>query len=453
MEYVASGSNYMFAIAKELYDDSHGPNKARDFFKQAIKVADRPHHRMSVLFNAYQEQGHGEKLFEYYHDDFYKIHADSGGLQVVSTGKTITPELKKEIYDVQAKWSDVGMCFDEIPVIAVGNSITNMNARVFDSENFDRKAKETGQNVVEQINAFKSRESQCKPYLILQGNDLTTYKRWCELAMSEIPEEDHDYIGGVAIGFAGLGYGELESIKAAFYLTQLPYKFKSAHLLGIGSVKRLFPTIAFRSADKYDFPISYDSTSQTSGPNWGNYYVDDRLGSVSIQRSNTGKDRVENELVYNDIKKNLPFFPLTFDEYHEGISRYGMNEYGDDIEKKWMRIIAWQGHIISSIINFSNLFDSLVDDWSIAKQFMTDNEVMSYTALRSVSTEAEFNKWLKLFGKNFQSKPVKAKQAKERSLARDGAAPTDPKLEKTKKAKKKKAKEIAANSITLGDWI
>lgn len=462
MEYVASGTNYLFMTHKELYTQEHGENRAFKFMKEACEHLNRDHHKLSFLFNAYQEQKHGPLIADNFSDVIHGVHADSGGLQIISLGREITPELKDEVYRTQAANATVGMSFDEIPVKAAKASITDMSGRMFDVDNYEEKARETGRNLARQIQIFKETGTECRPFAIMQGNCLHTYQRWCELVIEQVPEEDRDYIGGVAMGFAGLGYGELEGIKAAYYVTQLPFKFKAVHFLGVGSIKRLFPVIALRSNGKYDgLHLSYDSTSQTSGPNWGNYYVDDSLGSMNIYRDNTGKFRENNLWIYNDIKKNLPMFDLTFDEYIEGISRYGLSEYDEPdaggIQKKWIRLISWQAHILSSIMNFSNMFDDLSNDFSKAKTYMSDNEIQAYSALRHVDTPTQFDKWLTTFSKMFQSKGVPRSDKETKGsidISETGKGHTfDPKIAEAKKRRNKAKKTIEQQTPGLNNFF
>ena len=79
-------------------------------------VTDVHSHKFSMLYNGHTESSFGDR-FTAYKDHVHEIHADSGGLQIVTQGMTITDELKDKVYENQAEWADVGMCFDEIPVI------------------------------------------------------------------------------------------------------------------------------------------------------------------------------------------------------------------------------------------------------------------------------------------------------------------------------------------------
>ena len=91
-----------------------------------------------------------------YKDHVHEIHADSGGLQIVTQGMVITDELKDKVYENQAEWADVGMCFDEIPVILTGDRSdrNDTKARFFDFENYEELARKTGRNVKRQLEIF-----------------------------------------------------------------------------------------------------------------------------------------------------------------------------------------------------------------------------------------------------------------------------------------------------------
>ena len=102
------------------------------------------------MYNAYTEKRPGEWMGEHYRSLVHSIHADSGGLQMITLGRTITNELKEEVYDSQARNSDIAMCFDVIPVrtLDAGRSDRlDLNNRRFDRTDLERCARETGRNL------------------------------------------------------------------------------------------------------------------------------------------------------------------------------------------------------------------------------------------------------------------------------------------------------------------
>ena len=242
LDYVVSGTSYMRLSNPRIATN----DTTVEIVKMLINklVQDKHNHKFSMLYNGHTEAGFGER-FQAYRESINDIHVDSGGLQIITQGMTITDELKKEVYRNQAKWGDVGMCFDEIPVVLTGDRSdrNDVKGRFFDKENYEEKARQTGQNIKQQLEIFDEEKSECKPFHILQGNCVDTYIRWFECLLEEIPTEWHDRLGGIAVGAAGLGTGPLEDVKRAFIAAQIktmwPQDTMKLHVLGVGSIRRM----------------------------------------------------------------------------------------------------------------------------------------------------------------------------------------------------------------------
>ena len=142
LEYVVSGTSYMRLSNPGIAFDSTNTSIVNMLLD---KLCNDFSHKISLLYNAHTEHAFGER-FVAYKDNVHEIHADSGGLQMVTLGLDITDDLKEKVYRNQAKWADVGMCFDEIPVkVADGRSERNdTKGRSFDRENFEDYARKTG---------------------------------------------------------------------------------------------------------------------------------------------------------------------------------------------------------------------------------------------------------------------------------------------------------------------
>ena len=106
LEYVVSGTSYMRMSNPQVSQVPERVEMVRDLFGKMVHG--HKSHTFSALYNAYQESSFG-KRFQPYSGSIKNIHADSGGLQIVTLGKTITDELKDKIYENQAKSADVGM--------------------------------------------------------------------------------------------------------------------------------------------------------------------------------------------------------------------------------------------------------------------------------------------------------------------------------------------------------
>ena len=155
LEYVASGIAHTRLINNELAVD---PDSIKDIQTRISATQNRYNHNVSFLFNGYTEERLGAKIYEYLRDSLHNIYADSGGLQMITLGHVVTEELKKQVYDVQSRYSSVALSFDEIPLIVTAHRSTfhDTKSRYFDKRILDEKAKQSGQNLLAQINFFNA---------------------------------------------------------------------------------------------------------------------------------------------------------------------------------------------------------------------------------------------------------------------------------------------------------
>ena len=148
LEYVASGTSFM-QLAK-LKEHPEAAAVVNNMFADIF--GDQPGHTFSILYNAWAESSYGEKL-SVLKPSIHNLHADSGGLQMVTLAHKLPKgtnmnTLREEVYHNQAEWADVGMCFDEIPVVTTGASDRNDTSnRYFDRENRHKYAQQTADNV------------------------------------------------------------------------------------------------------------------------------------------------------------------------------------------------------------------------------------------------------------------------------------------------------------------
>lgn len=299
--YIASGPSFL-TFNQKRWDQS----TADVIGPMITSVVQNQHsHTFGMLFNAYIEQGYGPKI-QMLRPYLSEVHADSGGLQVVTQGIPVTSELKLGVYDCQGKYADVGMSFDEIPIKTASGGTsgkTETKNRYFDRDNFEQQAKLTGQNVLAQIEHYEKIGSECKAYPVIHGNCMSTYQRWSEIILQQVPKSLHPRIGGVAMGSAALGMGTLEDIKRAFYIRQLPFDQSNIHMhvLGVGSLKRMLPYMLFTQSGYYDgLSLSYDSTTHTMGVERGMYYEDGKM---------KGLGRLLNHNYHETYERLLALYP------------------------------------------------------------------------------------------------------------------------------------------------
>jgi len=284
--------------------------KTVEWVNSVIKKMNNDLYQTGFLYNAYTERNIGQLIDKFYKDSLCDVHADSGGLQMITRGHTVTEEMKDRIYNHQAKYSTIAMSFDEIPVTS-GNGVTDFSNRRFNRHLVEEKAAASGKNLLRQLEVFAKCKTKAKPLLIAQGNCLDTYRTWVDVVQQQIPTELLDMLGGIAMAGASMGNGDLENIRTAFYFTQLNLKFdcKQVHLLGVGSLSRLLPTLVFMRNGLYkNLVISLDSTTHTS--------------QVSLRKFNTENDiiflgRFYDPISYKKLYEYYKFFDVTFDDPYE----------------------------------------------------------------------------------------------------------------------------------------
>ena len=343
-----------------------------------------------------------------YKDSVAEIMSDSGGLQLITQGKTITPKIKKEVYTTQGTYSDTCLSFDEIPLSFSGDSSgrNDVSNRWFDPERFRECAEKSGRNVAEQIQTFIDMKSESKPIFIVQGNDYDTYMRWAEYGLSQIPKEHHKLIEGFAMAGACLGTGTLEDIKRAFYFTQLPIDTKRLHLLGVGSIKRIAPFLIFSQNGLYkDLEISYDSTTHSSGIVMGRSYLNNKICFFTKEFDNSY------HILYNAFK-NTTYFPeeLTLELFYEILnspSKGFKEKYGSRV----LFIKTFIGFLSFTIANFiSHIEQCFVNPKEVIKLTKKSKERNVFNSLYQIRNYDDFLSWERNIGKSVKSRKISGRK-------------------------------------------
>lgn len=402
LTYIASGCSYTRFNLKANESNPATVTWIRNAF---TKMQKDQNHTFGTLYNAWTEQDFGPIFKDNYKDVLECIQADSGGLQIVTQGKTITPEMMDSVFDNQGKYSSMAMSFDEIPLSFSGAKSTRLDLsnRWFDEHKFEECAKQTGRNVFRQIQKFIDMKSESRPIFITQGNCYETYMQWTELAMKEIPQEYHKYIGGVAMGAAALGHGMLEDIQRAFFYTQLPIDLESnhLHLLAVGSVFRLVPNIIFLKSGLYkDMHLTYDSTSHTCAATMGRFYQNKRAFYFPRQF-----DKVLYTKIYDDIKSKFDF-DMTIDEFHEAMNAKS-STYMEKHGNIHNFVIAQMGITLATIQNFKDHVDlCMTNEKELLSQVDSRDNPAFIKTLYKIKTKDDFDAWMRDVGKYMASHSV-----------------------------------------------
>jgi hypothetical protein len=417
-EYVASGLSFLRVRFKE----SHSGTTAARLNDIWALLRGKHNHEFSFLYNAFIEKEFGEFFKGVYRGKgVNQIYADSGGLQMITLGKTITPQLKQEVYNNQGSYSDCAMSFDEIPVSlkSTRSSRSDTSSKYFDREKFEWCARESGKNIRDQIETFLKMKSEARPFFIAQGNDLESYVRWTELALEEIPKELHERIGGVALGAVALGTGTLEDCKRAFYYTQLPLSQKTHHfhLLGVGSVSRLLPVIAMQNHSVYQGTlISYDSTTHTSGVQMGRYYGPDfqwitpgrlfRDDEGKYQTENGGQGAEDYKFINADVRKYVKDYIVDDDFFMEAMN-VPVRAYQKLHNGNYMPPLeAFSAYFVGSTMNFIRHVDAVTQDFTLAHGLVDETTYSAINDMRNVKTKQDFEHWLRHAGTSLDSTPI-----------------------------------------------
>lgn len=406
-----SGLSFTRITYPDFYGNKECSSLVDDFFGAANTSFEN--HRFSVLFNAYTEKTYGAIIQENYRKNLHNVHADSGGLQIITQGKTVTPAIQDDIYKVQAQYSDIGMCFDEIPLKTTGSKSKrgDTSNRFFDRDNLKEYAKKTGINVKRQIEVYLEGKSSCMPFLIVHGNDVETALTWTDTLLEQIPYDQHKYIGGIAMGGGSFGNGEKEALLRAVIAghilsTRDDIVHKQIHFLGLGSLKNAFSFISMMKSGMYkpDWHISYDSTTHSSGHHFGQY-IDKNGKSIGITRSYT----YDYQRILNDIRSNVvPDYPdVSTDEFFQILNM----SYGQFTELKTMEpkkfLWANMACCMSSATNFMRKIDQYVDNFDSFLEEQIDSKRQSlYMSIANIKTLDDFYKWDKNVGRYLPSKKI-----------------------------------------------
>ncbi len=405
-----SGCSYSRITFAESYEDEGCKEFINNCFKNLSNAGEN--HKFSMLFNAWTEQGFG-KIFQNYKDSIYEIMADSGGLQIITQGLKVTDKIKNEVYDIQGKYANVGLSFDEIPLSFSGekSSRNDIKDRWFEPDRFVECAKLTGRNVKNQIQSFLDMKTKTKPIYIVQGNDYDTYMRWAEIGLKEIPKEHHKYISGFAMAGPCLGTGALEDIKRAFYFTQLPINTRRLHLLGVGSVKRIAPFLIFSQSGLYNnLDISYDSTTHSSGVVMGRTYLNEKTQLFGREMNDVY------EMIYKSIQKTPYFSDVSIETFHE-IMNSASGVFKEKHGSRVPYIKTFIGFLSFTIDKFIKHMEKCFTSKDVIfKLAKNSKERNVFDSLYQIKNYDDFVSWEKNVGRSVISKKVSCRKIESTNI-------------------------------------
>jgi len=376
----------------------------------------------STLFNAYQEEKGGQTLQENDGLGHDKIYADSGGLQVVSTGKVINDEVKKKVYTTQAKYSDFAMTFDEMPLKLVESIATDSAigdaGRVYIKELIPITAKQSAEHIQTQIDLFKELESSTKILPILHGYSADTFIEYAVNLLNSLEGID-DKIQGIAIAsLNGHSDNKVGIMKMFDFIPKILNTSKinneylqHIHLLGVALPQRLIPVLMM--IKKGMLPIkklSFDSTAIMRGMIFGKAYKNadeyknprNYKRGISLKKYNN-KQFPNIAQLYQNIHNLFKDFEGYEFESWEDLAKHSPNngvsltpskqfeKFGMEYERKFLA----QGRYAVLYNNWAylNTLEAYLDDKLTVQDIFGNNESISqiFNSFEEAKTLEEFD--------------------------------------------------------------
>jgi hypothetical protein len=382
---------------------------------------------VSTLFNAYTEKNHVDEFKRLENLGSASVYADSGGLQIVTAGKSITNDIKNQIYKTQT-YADYAMCFDVIPLSSVSltrtrNERSNVGNKIFHSIDHQNAAFATGDNVKSQASFFRTVGAKTKVVIIVQGNDVQDMVDYFKNITTRLDDADYENIGGLAIADTCMGNGELESIKmliAAKEISKIchPNIKKHLHVLGVGSIYRMRPILyLLKSGYLNAFErVSYDSSSHTSTFQYGLLKVDGTCKSIGSYKTPMVDKHFRNVYtLFNDTFSQY----VSEDKFIDNIFGDGMGDWKystiknrvvetGDPEVIIPSLLCNAAHTYFQIHNFiTNLDKVMLDEFNVAPTKGDWNKMKRINQLLGVTDEDKMNDWMRMNSGGVKTKSIK----------------------------------------------
>ena len=391
-----------------------------DYTKSKLKG----YFNFSTLFNAYQEEKGGQTLANNDGLGHKKIYSDSGGLQVLTAGKVIDDTIRDKVYEVQAKYSDYAMTFDEMPLMIadeLGDNAVNGNVgQVYIDELIPISAKKCAEHIQKQINKFEELKSNTKILPILHGYTPETFLEYAENIFNNL-ENVGDHIQGIAIAsLRGHSDNKVGIMKLFDYLPKIinssrlnKQYLNHIHLLGVARPQRIIPIIMMLKKGLLPVKrVSFDSTAITKSytigkvyPNLEEYKNDEKakkFSPVLTLNSYTDKSHPNIEQFYINIHNLFKDYKNYMFEDWEDLAKHSQNngdkltpskqfeKYGIEYERKYLQQIRLAN--MYHMHCYLSMIEAFIDDELTLKDLFGKNDSIYniFNTFDSVNTLEEF---------------------------------------------------------------
>ena len=387
------------------------------------------------LYNAYTEEtmarrASGEAINTPFTSIFPKgMHADSGGLQMVTLGKgSIEKEDRLKIYKTQALYSHYAMSFDEIPSVIKGDT------RYYLPDLVEQKGIESGYNLKEQYDFFDTMDTKCKIIPIAQGWGIDDTNKFAKGLFSQLSKEQLDKVDIIATGFPiSSTYATAKRVYDLFKVEEIPDKAKRhVHLLGVTGFKRLIPALELikngftpqlevLSFDSVTLSMSYVMGGNV--PSVQNFL--DGKSKLKLGKKRTPETDAYWQEIY-DFWKDDPNFP--FDDLEDMIQHSYYNETKVEGQDKPLNLSSGyqqyeyylkadkdgnytkenkeiadfhfakvlkqeQYYILYQVHNYVQILEAFLEDKIKLEHIFDGKDLVLFRALENVKTDEEFEDW------------------------------------------------------------
>lgn len=372
---------------------------------------------VSALFNAYTEEDcarNATNRFTSMKDIIgSNLYADSGGLQIVTLGKTVDERERLKIYDTQIKYSTHAMAFDEIP------SITIDKKRFYRPDKVTQCGVVSGENLKEQYNFFKEKNTTTKIVPILHGWGKEDSQKFIDGLMENVGDI-WDEFDMIASGFQNTNiWGTAKRAMDLYSDERIRKQFLNQyHMLGMSGYKRIIPMIMILKSGLINDmkKLSFDSSSISMTYVMGNVVkstqdlIDGRKYDFGTIR-NSQIEEYYKELF--EFWKDAPNF--VFKDWEDLLENSQWNKDGiksakakhdltGNIDDAIKYLIQEQFYIFYNVYKYAMVLEDFLEGNIGLESIFKGTDLELFTKLENITSIEDFNDWQEYVDKTQNTK-------------------------------------------------